>query len=168
VTHIVLVGLMGTGKTTVGRRVAAATHRPFLDSDELIETATGRTVRDIWRAEGEAAFRVLETAELRCALASEEPSVIAAAGGVVLAPANREALRAADATVVWLTADPSTLVARARRGGHRPLLDDDPEGTLATMAAERADLYREIADVVIDVGSRRVDEVVAEVLAVAG
>ena len=136
-THLVLVGLMGTGKSTVGRRVATTLGRPFLDSDELIEQATGRTVRQIWRTDGESAFRVLETDALRTALASEPPAVIAAAGGVVLSAANRDALNDADATVVWLSADPDVLFERASRGVHRPLLDDDPEAALRTMAAER-------------------------------
>ena len=150
-THLVLVGLMGTGKSTVGRRVAATLGRPFLDSDELIEQATGRTVRQIWRTDGESAFRVLETDALRGALASEPPAVIAAAGGVVLSAANRDALNDADATVVWLSADPEVLINRATRGVHRPLLDDDPEAALRAMAVERADLYRAVADVTIDV-----------------
>jgi len=103
---------MGTGKSTVGRRVAATLGRPFLDSDELIEQATGRTVRQIWRTDGESAFRILETDALRGALASEPPAVIAAAGGVVLSAANRDALNDADATVVWLSADPEVLMVR--------------------------------------------------------
>jgi len=166
-THLVLVGLMGTGKSTVGKRVAATLGRPFLDSDELIEQATGRTVRQIWRTDGESAFRVLETDALRGALASEPPAVIAAAGGVVLSAANRDALNDADATVVWLSADPEVLITRATRGVHRPLLDDDPEAALRAMAVERADLYRAVADVTIDVSDREVDDVVQTVLAAA-
>jgi len=166
-THLVLVGLMGTGKSTVGKRVAATLGRPFLDSDELIEHATGRTVRQIWRTDGESAFRVLETDALRGALASEPPAVIAAAGGVVLSAANRDALNDADATVVWLSADPEVLINRATRGVHRPLLDDDPQAALRAMAAERADLYRAVADVTIDVSDREVDDVVQTVLAAA-
>jgi shikimate kinase len=166
-THLVLVGLMGTGKSNVGKRVAATLGRPFLDSDELIEQATGRTVRQIWRTDGESAFRVLETDALRGALASEPPAVIAAAGGVVLSAANRDALNDADATVVWLSADPEVLINRATRGVHRPLLDEDPEAALRAMAAERADLYRAVADVTIDVSDREVDDVVQTVLAAA-
>ena len=93
--------------------------------------------------------------------------MIAAAGGVVLADANRDALRDADATVVWLMADPAVLVERANRGAHRPLLDDDPAATISAMAADRADLYREVADVTIDVGRMPVKDVVDAVVAVA-
>ena len=104
--HVVLVGLMGTGKTTVGRALAERLHRRLLDSDLLIEARTGRTVRQIFQDEGEPAFRALETEVLIEALAQTTPSVIAAAGGVVLSEQNRRALKAAPAKVVWLRAEP--------------------------------------------------------------
>ena len=163
-THIVLVGMMGTGKTTVGRIVARRLGRPFVDSDELIEAATGRTVRQIFADDGEEAFRVLEHAALFDALAAAEPAVIAAAGGVVLRAENRTALRDADARVVWLVAEPETLSERVRSGGHRPLLDDDPDATLRRMAIDREPLYREVADAVVSVDHRTVGEVVDAVL----
>ena len=92
--HLALVGMMGSGKTTIGVRVAAARHRPFLDSDQMIEAREGRTVREIWLAEGEPAYRVMESEVLREALASPDPVVIGAAGGVVLREENRAAARA--------------------------------------------------------------------------
>src|SRR5580765_3268927 len=131
--HLVLIGLMGTGKTTVSRLAAARLGRPLVDSDALIESLTGRTVREIWAADGEAAFRVLETEALRGVLDSDVPAVIAAAGGVVLSADNRAALKSARARVVWLCASPDVLVGRVATGGHRPLLDDDPAGALARM-----------------------------------
>ena len=85
--HIVLVGMMGAGKSSVGRVLARKLHRPLLDSDELIEERTGRTVREIWVSDGEAAFRAIETATLIAILGDDEPAVVAAAGGVVLAGA---------------------------------------------------------------------------------
>jgi shikimate kinase len=162
--HVVLVGLMGSGKTTVGRILARRLGRPFVDSDETIEAREGRTVREIWLADGESAFRALESEVLRDALDGPAPSVIAAAGGVVLADVNRTALTAADAAVVWLAADQPVLLARATSGEHRPLLDEDPAATLRTMAAYREPLYREVADVVIDIGSRAPDEIADEIL----
>lgn len=162
--HIVLVGLMGTGKTTVGRALAHRLGRRFVDSDAVIEAAQGRTVREIFATDGEPAFRALEADALREALNSPEPLVIAAAGGVVLSEANREALQTDAARVVWLRADPTLLVERVRGGGHRPLLDQDPAGVLAQMHETREPLYREVADVVVSVDNRTVNDVVEAVL----
>ena len=165
--HVVLVGMMGAGKTTTGERLGARLGIPYVDTDDLILERTGRTVRDIFREDGEAAFRVLETQVLLDALASPEPEVLAAAGGVVLAETNRQALRDSDALVVWLRADPALLVERVRGQEHRPLLDTDPAGTLAKMARDRAGLYAEVADVSVDVDRLTPDEVVERVLAAA-
>jgi shikimate kinase len=164
VTHLVLVGMMGVGKSTVGRIVAAELDRPLFDSDEMIESRTGRTVREIWATDGEPAFRTLETDTLLEALAEPEPSVIAAAGGVVLSERNREALQTADARVVWLMADVDVLVDRVSNGGHRPLLDDDPEATLRRLYAVRAPLYQEVADAIVSVDHRSPTEVAKAVL----
>jgi shikimate kinase len=163
----VLIGMMGAGKTTVGRRVAAHLGRPFADSDATIEQQTGRTVAQIFADEGEAAFRSLETEVLRAVLDAVEPTVIAAAGGTVLDPGNRTWMRRRG-TVVWLRADPLALVDRVGHGTHRPLLDDDPAATLVRLAAERAPLYAETADQVVDVDALSPDEVVRRVLDVIG
>lgn len=162
--HLVLVGLMATGKTTVGQRVAERLGRTFVDSDEQVESRTGRTVREIFESDGEDAFRTLETAALCEALASPEPSVIAAAGGVVLREENRDALQ--PATVVWLRAAPELLAKRVASGDHRPLLRDRPLEVLHAMARDRGPLYGEVADAVVDVDDLDVDHVVERVLAV--
>jgi len=164
VTHLVLVGMMGVGKSTVGRMVASELDRPLFDSDEMIEERTGRTVREIWSADGEATFRALETETLLEALAEPEQSVIAAAGGVVLSERNRKALTGADAHVVWLLADVDVLLDRVRNGMHRPLLDDDPEGTLRRMYVERESLYQEVADAIVSVDHRSPNDVAKAVL----
>ena len=165
---IVLVGMMGSGKTTVGRAAARRLGWEFCDSDQQVEARAGRTVAQIWREEGEEAFRRLEKEALAAALASAtaRPAVIAAAGGTVLDAANRALLRQ-HPPVVWLRARPETLVDRITtgRGTHRPLLDDDPAGALRRLDAEREPCYREVADAVIDVDrlprQRVVDRVVA-------
>lgn len=164
--HVVLVGMMGSGKTTVGRALAARLQRPFLDSDEIVEARTGRTVREIFESGGEAAYRPLETDALLEALASPEPAVIAAAGGVVLAGANREALAKPGVRVFWLRAAPALLAERAVTGDHRPLLDGDPEANLRRLLDGRRELYAEVADVVLDVEGHSVDELVGEITAV--
>jgi shikimate kinase len=164
--HLVLVGMMGAGKTSVGRLVARELGRELLDSDDQVEARTGRTVREIFESDGEQAFRVLEAEALAAALERSEPVVVAAAGGVVLSAENRRRLRQAG-TVVWLHADPKVLAGRVGSSDHRPLLGDDPAGVLARMERERAALYREVADHVVDVGVRDPEEAAAAVLAVA-
>jgi len=151
--HLVLVGMMATGKTTVGRLLATALGRPFFDSDEMVEARTGHTVKELFDAAGESGFREQEAAALADGLADPVPSVIAGAGGVVLDPTNRRLIRAASAAgglVVWLRADPAVLATRTGSGTHRPLLEDDPLATLTRLAAVREPLYREVADVEID------------------
>ena len=98
------------------------------------------------------------------ALASAEPAVIAAAGGVVLREENRTAIKQANARVVWLCATPALLVERVTSGGHRPLLDDDPAGTLQRMHAQREKLYREVADAIVLVDNRSPADIVEAVL----
>ena len=156
--------MMGSGKTTVGRIVADRLDRPFRDSDDDIETTTGRTVREIFETDGEAAFRVLESRVLADALSSPTPLVVAAAGGVVLLPENRHRLRDG-AFTVWLRADPSILVDRVETGDHRPLLEDDPARVLRTLSEQRRPLYQEAADHVVDVEGLTPDEVADKVLA---
>ncbi len=157
-----LVGMMGAGKTTLGRRLARALGRPFLDSDQQVETRTGRTVREIFEADGEAAFRALETEALADALDTASPSVIAAAGGTVLSAVNRDRMRAAG-RVIWLRADPEVLADRVVHGVHRPLLADDPTNVLRELDAARRDLYEAVADHIVDTSGRTPDEVLDEV-----
>ena len=148
-----LIGMMGSGKTTVGKAYAERIGRPFVDTDQMIEAKTGRTVRDLFADDGEAAFRVLESGVLIDALARTEPHVIAAAGGAVLSEVNRLAMRES-ANVVWLRAMPATLASRVgpRAGrGHRPLIDDNPLQRITQMVHDRADVYADAANVVIDV-----------------
>ena len=162
--HIVLVGMMGSGKTTVGRMLASRLHRDLLDTDALIEVREGRSVRELFSSNGEDSFRAIEAEVLIESLANPKGAVIAAAGGVVLRRENREALHASGARVVWLRADPVVLAERVKGGGHRPLLDADPEGMLRRMHEDREPLYREVADLIITVDGRSVNEVVEAVL----
>ncbi len=150
-TPIVLVGLMGAGKSTVGRLVADATQRTFVDVDVAITARTGKTVRELWEEGGESAYRSLESDEVHAALHRDDV-VLAAPGGAILDPAVRYAL--ADAFVVWLRADPAVLGGRVRAGDHRPLLGADPASDLAAMAADRSALYAAVADLVVDTDVR--------------
>ncbi len=149
--HVVLVGPMGVGKTTVGRRLARELQRPFADADEQLELRAGRTIPAIFRDDGEETFRELESEVLADLLGRVQPLVVAAGGGVVTQPENR-ALLGRRAFVVWLRASPGFLAARADPA-HRPLLtgDPDPATTLARLIAARAPLYEEVADATVDV-----------------
>ncbi len=159
--------MMGSGKTSVGQVVAQRLGRRFLDSDEQVEARAGRSVREIFESDGEAAFRRLEADALAEALRSPEPVVVAAAGGVVLDASNRRLLRE-QATVVWLRAEPSVLATRVRPGDHRPLLAQDPLGVLRRMEVDRRELYAEVADHVVDVGRAPLSEAVESVLEALG
>jgi shikimate kinase len=167
-THLVLVGLMGVGKTTVGSVLARRLSRRLVDSDERIEALTGRTVKQILADDGVDALRRYEAEALFDALGDDEPRVIAAAGGIVLDPTNverlREAVEAGRAEVVWLDIDPNLLPPRAATRQHRPWLDDDPVGTLLRMHAERERLYRGVAGRVVVVDGLTPDEVADRVL----
>jgi len=153
--------MMGAGKSSVGRRLARRLGWELLDSDRQVEDTTGRTVPDIWRTEGEAAFRRLESRVLADALASTTPTVIAAAGGVVLDEGNRRLLTAHH-PVVWLRAPVATLIARVKRGDGRPLLSDDPAGAMTRLEAERRPYYEEVADLTVDVDNEHPADQVTE------
>lgn len=133
---VVLVGLMGAGKTTIGRLLAERLGLPFLDSDREIEAATGMSVAALFESRGEAHFRELERREI-ARLAAGPPNVIAAGGGAFVDDASR-ALILDRCTAVWLDGELATFAARARQNGGRPLLDD-----LDRLASVRAPLYAE-------------------------
>lgn len=153
VRHVVLVGLMGSGKTTVGRRLADALDRHFVDADAALEAISDRTVAEVFAEDGERGFRAVEADVLEDLLEHHEPSVIASGGGVVLSGENRRRLQAPNVTTVWLDASPAFLAGRAQAKAHRPLLAeaDSPREVLERLHAERAELYREVADLVVDV-----------------
>jgi 5-deoxy-5-amino-3-dehydroquinate synthase len=142
---IVLIGLMGAGKSTVGPLVARRLGRAFVDADEALEARAGRSIPDIFAADGEEAFRLLETETLGALLVAPDRPVIGAGGGAVLAERNRDLLRRHGAAVVWLDADPSVLAARVGDGTGRPLLAGGAEAALHRLSTERAPAYRAAA-----------------------
>ncbi len=148
--RVLLIGMMGAGKSTTGRLLAERLQWPYLDSDDEIERQTGRTVPEIWKTDGEPAFRAEESKVLAQACASGDRAVVSVAGGAVLDPDNRALIRAAG-LVVWLRAEVSTLAVRVGSGRGRPLLEDGPAAALARLSAQRAPIYEGLADLVFDV-----------------
>jgi len=149
---IFLVGMMGAGKTTLGRKLAQALGRRFIDLDHELEARCGVRIATIFDIEGEAGFRRREAALLD-ACTREPDTVLATGGGAVLRAENRQHLRARG-VVVYLHASVDKLHRRTRYDRNRPLLSsDDPRATLAALLDARDPLYREVADVVIDSGT---------------
>ncbi len=166
--RILLVGMMGAGKTTVGRALAKRLGYPYLDSDEQVERQCGQTVKEIFETRGEAAFRAQEKQALAQALTSAGPVVVGVAGGAVLDADNRRRLRQSG-LVVWLRASLPTLARRVGSGegegeGHRPLLQGDRLAALRRLYQQRRPLYAQVADMVIDVELLTPEQVVQQVL----
>ncbi len=147
---IYLMGMMGSGKTTLGRSLARELGRRFVDLDARIERRAGLTMPEIFARYGESRFRDLESATL-VELHAHRDLVVALGGGTPLRATNRRMLHNSGC-VVYLRARPATLAHRLPQHTERPLLReaDDPEATLAELLAEREPLYGEVADVVID------------------
>jgi len=165
--RILLVGMMGAGKTTTGMLVARRLGWGYRDSDADVESKTGLTVPELFARDGEAAFRRAEAEVLAAACAEGAPSVVSVAGGAVLSPDNRRLIEASG-TVVWLRARPETLAARVGDGAGRPLLGDDPVAAMVRLNADRAPFYAEVADLVIDVDDLPAKEVAARILSAVG
>ena len=162
--HLVLIGLMGAGKTTVGRACAARLGRPFVDTDDLVVALAGMPFEELWASQGEPGFRAFERQAVKDACASPEPLVIACGGGAATDLENRRRLRDSG-TVVWLRAPVAVLSARVGDGSTRPLLHGDPQGALARLDVMRAPAYEASADVAVETGTRSVAEVADAVLA---
>jgi len=160
---IVLVGLMGAGKTKIGRRLAARLNLPFSDSDIEIESAAGESIEDIFRHWGEAVFRDGERRVIARLLA--QPTHVLATGGGSFVDAGTRAAIARRGVSVWLRADLDVLLSRVSRRGNRPLLQEsDPRAVLATLIERRHPIYAE-ADLVIDSGEGPVEQTASRVIA---
>lgn len=148
-SNLVLIGFMGSGKSSVGRRLAEMTGHRFLDTDHRVSTRTGSSISSIFARHGEEYFRDLET-EILEELLGVCGIVLATGGGIVLREKNRELLHRIG-TVVWLDADPDTIFERVRRNTKRPLLrTEDPRKTFDELREARLPIYEEAADLRID------------------
>ncbi len=146
--RVLLVGLMGSGKTTIGHLVADRTGWPYHDNDELVSLAYGRNARELLATAGEVVLRQAEAEALAAAVELPAPCIAGVAAGTVVDPGNRR-LMLERGTVVWLTADPAVLAKRAVGAEHRPWLEEEAEAWLRQVADERAALYAEVAALVV-------------------
>jgi shikimate kinase len=162
--RLLLVGMMGAGKTTVGRLLAERLGWAYLDSDAQVTRTTGRTVPEIFTEDGETAFRAEETKALTAAVSGPDPMVVSVAGGAVLSEDNRDLL-ARSGVVVWLRARPETLAKRVGDGAGRPLLGGDPGTALTALYEVRRPLYDSVASVIVDVDELSAEQVAERVLA---
>lgn len=159
---VFLVGLMGAGKTTVGRLLAKRLKARFVDSDHEITAATGVSIPTIFEIEGEAGFRRRES-EVIERLSRDENIVMATGGGAILDAANRQCLRERG-TVVYLLATPESLHERTRRDNGRPLLQvGDRLARLRELFQQRDSLYRETAHIIVEVGRTSAPHVVRQI-----
>jgi shikimate kinase len=166
--HVVLVGMMGSGKSTVGPLLATRLGRRYVDSDRAIEEQTGSTVGELFAERNEDEFRRIEHGVLAGALRDAVPSVIGPGGGVVTRTEGRDALRAGP-FVVWLRARPETIAERVGEGWGRPLLEGtDVFDTVTRLVRERAPLYEEVADAIVDVDGLTPDAVADKVQVLLG
>jgi 3-dehydroquinate synthase len=161
--NIFLVGLMGSGKTTIGRSLAKKLNLRFIDADQEIETRTGASIPLIFEIEGEASFRQREADVIRD-LTAQQGIVLATGGGAVLNETSRQLLRERG-TVIYLRASVASILQRTSHDKNRPLLQTaDPKAKIEAISRERAPLYQEVAHITIETGRPNVHSVVHNIL----
>ena len=158
-----IIGMMGSGKSTVGAAAASRLGVAFIDTDEIVVEMTGQEIADLWAEVGEEGFRQVER---RAVATVPESGVIAAAGGGAILDAVNRSHMSAGAPVVWLRADAATLARRLADDGTRPLLEDDVphDFALARILEDRETLYEDLATDMVDTEGRRIDDVVEDII----
>lgn len=147
--RVVLMGMMGSGKSTVGRELARLTGWPYHDNDELLQRALGMTARELLGTRGESALRAAESEALNLGLRQPAPCIVSAPAGTILEAPVRDLTRSR-ALVVWLRARPGVLASRAIGAAHRPWLDGDAVHWMTVALDQRGPLYEAISDLIVD------------------
>ena len=156
---------MGSGKTTVGKRIAQELGFPFVDSDDVVASVAGKSVRDMFAQDGEAVFRRCESDAIKSVLVGRQSSVVlATGGGAVISSENRSLISEQASNVVWLDASVEDLVVRTKQSAARPLLDGDAAATLQSLSSQRSAWYEEVATVRIDTRGKTVAKVCSAVM----
>lgn len=165
--NIVLIGFMGAGKTQVGKRLADTMHRPFVDTDKMVEDTTGATIETIFQTLGEEKFRELETETIK-SLSNIKGEIIATGGGAISKEENARILKDGG-FVVYLYARPNVLFERIGSGSGRPLADKTTDKLdMEVLLMQRDPVYREAADLVIDTSDKTIGEVEHEIFRAIG
>lgn len=161
--NLILIGFMGSGKTSVGLRLSYRLRMPVEDTDKMIERRQNRSISEIFDGEGEAAFRRMETELLRELKGRCSGRILSVGGGTPVNPVNRELLKACG-TVVYLRIRPETVYERLKGDTTRPLLQcDDPLGKIRELMEAREDAYESCADFVIDVDELSLEEIIERI-----
>ncbi len=163
IRHVVLVGAMGSGKTTIGVPLARSLNRPLVDNDQQLADHSGTTAAELAEREGVDALHHAEAENLLAALRAPAESVITAAASTIVSREVRDALQQ-DAFVVWLRADPAALAARLATSETRPFSSGDPARVVAQQARERDPLFAQVADLVVEADRLTPGAVVAQIL----
>lgn len=163
-SNIALIGFMGSGKSTVGKRLARRLGRNFIETDRLIEQQAGMRIVDIFKSGGETEFRALEEAVIKSVSDTAENSIIACGGGVVVRPGNIERLKSS-AVIIYLQTSAASLNERLAFGSKRPLLDrPDRKEFIRELEATRRPLYEAAADITVKTGNRPFATVIDEIV----
>ena len=161
--NVILIGYMGCGKTTIGRKLSYRLRKPFLDTDKQIELKQKCTISEIFEKQGEQAFRDMETDYLKALLEEKCEYVIAVGGGLPLREENQELLHKLG-TCFYLDASPDTIYERLKNDTTRPLLQcDNPKKRIEQMIDTRGPVYKSCADVTVIVDDKRIEEILVEI-----
>ena len=162
--HIILIGFMGTGKSTVGARLAEVLSLPFIDTDQQLELKEHLTIPEIFQEKGEEYFRLLESEVLKEVTQRQQPLVISTGGGIILARSNREIL--AGCNTVLLEASVEELYTRVKNNADRPLLSADKDllVRIRELLASREDLYKSVAKLIIDTNNKEIADIIEEIV----
>jgi shikimate kinase len=162
--RVVLIGMMGSGKSTIGRLLADKTGWPYYDNDVLLAMLSGETAKGLLAHDGVAQLREGEAGALHVGLSQKPPCIVGAPAGTILDGELRDALKR-ESLVVWLTASASVLARRARGAAHRPWLGGDAVAWMTTTLEERGPLYEAVANLKVSTERRRPDAVAAQIAA---
>lgn len=163
-SKIILIGFMGSGKTTIGNELSEKSKFALVDTDKYIEQQQQTTISEIFASKGEEEFRLMETKALKELLEASEDMIISTGGGLVIKQENRELLKNAG-TTVYLKASADTIYDRVKDDTKRPLLQcEDPKLKIISLMEQRKDYYTDAANIVVDTDKKSVEEIACEIL----